>query len=375
MGSAAQHDSSHVPSPRCRQFLSGIRVLDLSHYISGPFASLLLADMGAEVLKIEPSRGDAMRTLGPRDRQGAPLFYETLNAGKSLCVLDLKSPADLVTFWDLVDTADILIEGFRPGVMARLGLDYAAVSERRPGLIYCSISGYGATGPLAQVAGHDGNFLAASGIMDRNGNDAPVFFDPPLADMSGALFAAIAILGALQGRHSTGSGTHIELGLADALMPLQLLQVAAWAADGTVPKRRSTYLNGAAAYYQTYATADGRDVMVAPVEPKFWANFCIAADRPDWIARHGEPMPQSALIGELAAFFSALTTEEVAARFGSVECCLTPVASLDEALMSEQVMARGLVGRLGERLQARFPAVFSGAVTATRAPLQTVPSA
>lgn len=360
--------------PHCGRFLTGVKVLDLSHYISGPFASLLLADLGAEVLKIEPPRGDEMRTLGPRDRHGAPLFYDTLNAGKSLRVLDLKSPGDLATFWDLIETTDVLIEGFRPGVMTRLGLDYATVSERRPSLIYCSISGYGATGPLAQAAGHDGNYLAASGIMDRNGNDAPVFFDPPLADMSGALFAAIAILGALQGRHATGIGTHIELALADALMPLQLLQVAAWAADGSVPKRRSTYLNGAAAYYQTYATADGRHVMAAPVEPKFWANFCIAAGRPDWIARHAEPMPQSALIGELAAFFSALTLDEVEARFGAVECCLTQVASLDEALTSEQVQSRGLVTRSGDTLQARFPAVFNGVVTAARSPLQRTPS-
>ena len=364
-----------APPAGLRGFLSGVRILDLSQYISGPFVSLLLADMGAEVLKVEPPRGDEMRNLGPRDGAGDAVFYGALNAGKSVVRLDLKSAADVATLWDHIVTADVLIEGFRPGVMARLGLDYPTLKARRPELIYCSISGYGPTGPLALRAGHDGNYLATSGIMDRNGQSAPAFFDPPVADMAGALFAAIAILGALHGRHASGVGSHIELGLADTLMPLQMLQIAEWGANGTVPKSGSTYLNGAAAFYQTYATADSRHVMLGPVEPKFWANFCEAAGRPDWIGRHADRMPQTNLIAELSSFFIAQTLEEVTRRFAHVECCLSPVFDLSEALTSAQVAARGLVGKSGDALQAWFPATFDGEVAPPRAALNQLDAA
>lgn len=356
-------------------FLAGVKVLDLSHYISGPIASQILADMGAEVVKIEPPAGDGMRNLGPRDAAGEPVFYASLNAGKSLRQLDLKSASGRSALEGLLADADVLIEGFRPGVMARLGFDYAVLAARHPGLIYCSISGYGTEGPLAEAAGHDGNYLAQSGILDRNGRDAPVFFDPPIADTAGALYAAIAILGALNARQRTGEGAHIELGLADSLMPLQAMQVAEWGANCTVPKRGSTYLNGAAAYYNIYPTADGRHVMLGPVEPRFWRNFCAAADRPDWTARQGDPLPQTNLIADVTAFFAGRTLSEIEAQFASADCCLSPVLDLGEALSSEQVRARGLVQRRDGALQTLFPATFNGQRTALRAPLRREPDA
>ena len=350
-------------------FLSGVKILDLSHYISGPFASLMLADMGASVIKIEPPHGDGMSNLGPRDAQGEPVFYSALNAGKSLLRLDLKSDAGRQRLLELLEDTDVLIEGFRPGVMARLGLDYPTLKSLRPSLIYCSISGYGTTGPLASAAGHDGNYLASSGILHRNGADKPIFFDPPVADMSGALFAAIAILGALNGRNRTGDGAHIELGLADTLMPLQLMQIADWGANATVPTRQSTYLNGAAAYYQVYSTADASHVMLGPVESKFWRNFCLAAGREDWISRHNEPLPQQELISEVAAFFASQTAAQISARFEGVECCLSPVLDLGQALTSPQTQARGLVKTGASGLQTLFPARFDGETTMLRLPL------
>jgi crotonobetainyl-CoA:carnitine CoA-transferase CaiB-like acyl-CoA transferase len=356
-------------------FLSGVKVLDLSHYISGPIASQILADMGAEVVKIEPPTGDGMRDLGPRDADGDPVFYASLNAGKSLRQLDLKSPEGRLAMETLLADADVLIEGFRPGVMARLGFGYAALSARNPALIYCSISGYGTEGPLAEAAGHDGNYLAASGIMDRNGHDRPVFFDPPIADMAGALYAAIAILGALNARQRTGEGTHIEFGLADTLMPLQSIQVAEWGAIGTVPTRGSTYLNGAAAYYNIYPTADGRHVMLGPIEPRFWEAFCAAAERPDWSVRQGDPLPQEDLIAEITAFFAVRTLGEIEAQFANADCCLSTVLDLGEALSSEQVRARGLVQRGDGALQTLFPATFNGQRTAPRPPLRREPDA
>ena len=346
-------------------FLAGVKVVDLSHYIPGPFASLMLADMGAEVVKIEPPSGDGMQSLGPRDSEGRPIFYQALNASKSLRRLDLKTDSGRAALLDELVTADILIEGFRPGVMGRLGLDYETLRRHRPGLIYCSISGYGPAGPLAHAAAHDGNYLADSGTMHRNGAGHPIFFDPPVADMSGALFAVIAILAALNGRRETGVGVHIELGLADALMPLQMLQIADWAINGTVPGPRSTYLNGGAAYYQVYATADARHVMLGAVERKFWSAFCAAAGHPEWIARQSEPIPQHRLTADVASFFAALTLEQATARFDGVDCCFSPVLDLGEALTSPQVVERGLV----QGAQALFPAKFDGQTTAARAPL------
>ncbi|WP_298174262.1 CoA transferase [Novosphingobium sp.] len=354
-------------------FLSGVKVLDLSQYISGPVTSQILADMGAEVIKIEPPAGDGMRDLGPRDADGEPVFYASLNAGKSLRRLDLKSADGRSAMEGLLVDADVLIEGFRPGVMARLGFGYAALAARNPALIYCSISGYGTDGPLANAAGHDGNYLAESGILDRNGRDAPVFFDPPIADMAGALYAAIAILGALNARQRTGEGAHIELGLADTLMPLQSMQVAEWGANGTVPKRGSTYLNGAAAYYNLYRTADGRHVMLGPVEPRFWQNFCAAAERPDWVERQNDSLPQTGLIAEITAFFAGRNLAEIAAQFADADCCLSPVLDLSEALSSEQVRARGLVQCADGALQTLFPATFNGQRPALRAPLCVEP--
>lgn len=353
------------------RFLSGVKVVDLSQYISGPYASQILGDMGASVLKIEPPQGDEMRNLGPRSANGEPVFYGAINAGKSVLRLDLKSAAGKTKLQQLLTDADILIEGFRPGTMARLGFDYPSLKSSNPRLIYCSISGYGPTGPLAAVAGHDANYLAASGILHRNGTDKPVFFDPPVADISGALFATIAILGALHGRNHSGEGTHIELGLADTLMPIQQMQIAEWGANGTVPGRQSTYLNGAAAYYQVYSTADARHVMLGAVEAKFWRNFCTAAEREDWIGRHSDPLPQESLIADLADFFAQHSAAELAAKFGEIECCLSDVLNLGEAIASSHVAERGLVQHGPDHLQALFPATFDGASVPIRSQLVT----
>ncbi len=360
---------------RLNTFLTGIGVLDLSQYIPGPMASLILADMGAQVLKIEPPAGDEMRHLGPRDAAGNPVFYSALNAGKTVRRMDLKAAKGRAEFLELVKRHDILIEGFRPGVMQRLGIDYAVLERINPGLIYCAMSGFGAAGPFATKAAHDGNYLATSGVLDRNGRDGPEFFDPPVSDTSGSLFAAIAILGALQGRHATGQGCEIDLGLADVVMPLQMLQIADYGANGHVPKRRTTYLNGGAAYYQLYATADNGHVMLGAVEPKFWHAFCAGAGRADWIARQSEPLPQSALIAELAGFFGALALDEVVARFARVDCCLSPVLDLAQAVASEQTVVRGLVqrGPGGDDLQTLFPAYVDGQRPRVRLPVAVVP--
>jgi alpha-methylacyl-CoA racemase len=350
-------------------WLDGVRVLDLSQYLPGPLATLLLADFGADVLKIEPPRGDEMKNLGPRDGAGRAIFYESVNAGKSVRRMDLKQQESREEFLQLVLSADILLESFRPGVMARLGLDYASLAARNPRLVYCSLSGYGCGGPLEQAAGHDANYLAQAGVLYRNGNEAPVYFDPPVADTTGSLFAVIAILGALRGRDRTGRGCAIDIGLADVAVPLQIFQVADYGARGYSPSRNETYLNGGAACYRIYRTRDGRHVALGAIEDKFWRRFCEAAERPEWIARAAEPMPQESLITDLARFFAQITLAECVTRFAAADCCFTPILTLGEALESEHCHGRGLVrrGNAGD-LQALFPARIDGEPPATRRP-------
>ncbi len=354
------------------QWLTGVRILDLSQYIPGPLASLLLADMGADVLKIEPPSGDPMITLGPRSRAGAGLFHQTLNAGKRIVRIDLKSDTGREQLLALAQDADVLIEGFRPGVMDRLGLGIDRLRAHVPRLIVCSISGYGAEGEALQKAGHDANYLAEAGVLDRNGGADPVYFDPPVADVSGSLFAAIAILGALQGRHHTGRGCAIDLGLADVIMPLQLLQIADYGENGTVPRRRTTYLNGGAAYYQVYRTRDARHIVVGAVEPKFWRCFSETAGHPDWVARQSEPLPQHQLTADVAGVIAQWTLEECLHRFASDECCVSPVLGLDEAMHHSRLASRKLVGRGADgSLQALFPAWVDGAPPEPRPAVQS----
>lgn len=348
---------------RLNQCLDGIRILDLSSYLPGPFASLLLADFGAEVLKIEPPSGDGMRQLGPRDSEGTPLFHTALNAGKSVCRIDLKTKEGRSALLSLAAQADVLIEGYRPGVMQRLGLDHASLRETHPALIYCSLNGYGATGPLAQAAGHDGNYLALAGVLHRNGIP-PRYFDPPVADMTSGLFAMIAILGALAARRRDGLGCQIDLGIADVAMPLQTFQIAAL--DAIVPQPETTYLNGGAAYYRVYATRDARHIMLGAVEAKFWRAFCEAAERPDWLHRQTEPLPQSALIQDLAQYFAGLTSADCAARFGASDCCVSLVLDLAEAVAAPHHTERGLVRRAPNGWQALFPAIVDGEPPALR---------
>ena len=352
---------------RLSQFARGVRVLDLSAFLPGPLAALLLADMGAEVLKIEPPAGDAITQIGPRDAAGRPVFHEAVNAGKSLRRMDLKQDAQRAEFLRLVEEFDVLIEGFRPGVMHRLKLDYSVLREINPGLVFCSLSGYGASGPLVREAGHDNNYLANAGVLHRNGQTGPTFFDPPLADVSGSLFGVIAILGALRAREADGQGCEIDIALADTAMPLQIFQVAELGATGAVPQRCGGYLNGGAAYYQVYRTRDGRHVALGAIEPKFWGAFCNATGRPDWIARQTEPTPQHALISEVAALIETMALDDCVRRFGPADCCLTPVLDLGEAIASPHHRARGLVRMAPDgALQPLFPAKINGMPPATR---------
>lgn len=347
-------------------FLSGIRVLDLCQNLPGPLTSLFLQDMGASVVKIDPPSGDAYRKVGPGDADGSPVQFHAVNAGKSIVRLDLKAEVGKAALFKYLESADVIVEGFRPGTMDRLGFGFQTLHEKFPRLIYCSLSGYGQDGSLA--AGHDANYLAVAGILHGNGTDGPAVYDPPLADMAGSLFALSAILGALNGRHASGSGCHLDLSLADSLMPLQIHHIAAFSAVGAIPQRMQNYANGGLARYRMYRTKDGADVAVCPIEPKFWQRFCDLAGRPDWFARAGELLPQTDLIAEFQAFFATLSIDECLMRFSDPDACVSKVLDLGEALSTAHVSTRQMV-RPGPNgiLQALFPAKVDGAAPPSRA--------
>lgn len=352
------------------EFLAGLRVIDLSRHLPGPLATLMLADMGAEVIKVEPPAGDELRSFGMGGADGRSRYFDAVNAGKSSRRLDLKQEVERAALLDLVADADIVVESFRPGVLDRLGVGFGVMRARNPRLICCAINGFGASGPMAARAGHDINYLALAGNLSFNGTrEEPVVGIPPVADCAGAMFALTAILGALHRRGVTGEGCEIDAALADAVMPLQLFQVADVSAAGATPGRAEALTNGGAACYGIYATRDERHVSLGAIEPKFWHGFCAAAGRPDWIARHHEPMPQTGLIGEVATLFAAMTLAEAEARFDPADCCFAPVLSLPEALATPHVAARGLVVKGEDGLaQALFPVHVDGRPPRPRRP-------
>ena len=358
-------------SSRLGAFLAGVRVLDLSRHLPGPLAALLLADMGAEVIKIEAPGGDDQRRIGPRGPDGQSIFFHAVNASKTTRTIDLKSDIGRSTLRELVKTADVLIESFRPGVMMRLGVDYESLKTTNQGLIYCSLSGYGQTGPCAQVSGHDGNFLALSGIMHRNRQTKPYYYDPPIADCAASLFATIAILGALRSRERDDKGCHIDMSLADAPMAMQMFQLAHLGVSGVVPSAGKGYLNGGAAYYQVYETSDHRHVMLGAIERRFWVLFCTAAERLDWIDRQQEPEPQTDLILDVAAVLAGWTLKECEQRFGTVDCGLSPVLDLGEAVRHPHHRQRGMLALAPlTGFQALFPALIDGRVPQARSPIK-----
>ena len=357
-------------------FLGGLKVLDLSRHLPGPLASLLLVDLGASVIKIEPPAGDEMRVIGPIGERGLSIYFEAVNAGKVSLKLDLRNEADTARFLALVDEADILLESFRPGTLDRLGLGAAMLTSRNPRLIYCGLSGFGMNGPRRDQAGHDNNYLSLTGVLAGTGlADQPVFFDPPVADVTGSMMATIAMLGAVNKRARDGKGCVLDLALADSVMPLVSFPLAGLDAGRGAPVREAELLNGGAARYRVYRCADGQFVTLGAVEPKFWTAFCGAAGRPEWLPHFDDPLPQTSLIAEVTDFFSGLTRDQAIARLEPADCCFAPVLTLDQAVETEQLKARGLVRR-GEdgNWQALFPGQVDGEAPAIRRPWREVES-
>lgn len=359
-------------SSRLHGFLAGVRVLDLSRHLPGPLATLLLADMGAEVTKVESPTGDEMRSIGPTGPNGRSLFFDAVNAGKRSVRLDLKTADGVASLRALAAGSDVMVESFRPGVMARFGLGADVLRAANPGLVCISLSGYGQDGLMRGVGGHDANYLALNGILSASGSAAsPSYPHPPMADCAAALFAVSSVLGALIARGRDGLGCEIDLALVDVTMPFQLFSLAALGLDDRVPRPEQEFLNGGWACYRPYRLGDGRDVALGAIEPQFWRRFCQAAARPEWLARHAEPLPQTALIAELGAFFATMSRAECEVCFAGVDCCLSLVNDLREAVDSAHVRERRLVREHPTMgiYEAAYPVCVDGQRPDFRAPL------
>ena len=315
-----------------QQTLSGLKVLDLTRLLPGPYLTLLFADLGADVIKIEsPQGGDWVRYIAPK-HQGLSVQFIALNRGKRSCAINLKTDEGKQALLKLVETADVLVESFRPGVMGRLGLDYHTLRQVNPRLVYCSVTGYGQQGPYSHRAGHDLNYQALAGAAALTGHPGgpPVMSGYQLADVGGGtLFGAIGILAALYARQQTGEGRYVDVSMTEGAMAFNPLTMANTLHGGGEATTRGTdNLNGAAACYQLYETQDGRYLSVAPLEPKFWAVFCEAVDRPDWKTRHmGD---DAAMRDELSSLFRQRTRDAWAALFAGHDACVEPVLELDE---------------------------------------------
>ncbi|MCE2509832.1 MAG: CoA transferase [Alphaproteobacteria bacterium] len=324
--------------------LSGIKVLDLSQYVPGPYATLMLADCGADVLKVEPPGGDPMRGFAPLDKDGVSRIYKAFNRNKKTITLNLKTDRGKAAFEGLLERADILLESFRPEVMARLGFSRARIAELNPRLLHCALTGYGQEGPLKDASGHDVNYMALMGGLAASGTgQRPVPAFPLVADHASAMHTVIALLAALLDRAKTGKGTFLDVSIAESVLPWQRMALAITEDAGEDIARTAHLLNGGAACYQVYETKDHAFVTLGALEEKFWKNFCEAVGRPDWTARQFEPTPQRALIGALQETFASATLAEWEERLRSVDCCFQTVTPLSALADHPQLRARGFL--------------------------------
>jgi crotonobetainyl-CoA:carnitine CoA-transferase CaiB-like acyl-CoA transferase len=347
---ATPPQGSQRPAP-----LAGVRVLDLSRLLPGPLAAQHLADLGAHVIKIEdPKLGDYVR----------PAIRALANRGKEALTLDLKSEAGRAIFLRLLDEADVVLESFRPGVMERLGLGYEALAARRPSIVHCAITGYGHSGPRRNAAGHDINFLAATGVLDQTGREgeAPVIPGFLLSDiLGGTLTATVGILAALVDARATGHGRFIDVSIADAVLAHNILPLAELNESGSVHARGTGSHTGGVARYNVYACRDGRYLAVGAQEKKFWDVLCEALELPALKERHqakGEAAREAR--AELAREFARRDAADWAARLEPLDCCVSLVRTCEEAVADPAFAERGVVVRREGEVAFGLPFAMSG---------------
>lgn len=341
--------------------LAGIRILDLSRLLPGPLGAQYLADLGADVIKIEDTQaGD----------YAPPSLRAVCNRNKRGICLDLKHPAGQAALAALARDADVVIESFRPGVAARLKADYPALSRHNPRLVYCSITGYGQDGPQCHAAGHDLNYSAYAGVADQMGcgPDQPALSNLPVADvLGGSLTAVMGILAALVDAQRTGRGRYVDIAIADGLLAGAVVPLATLNAHGDTRPAGADSLSGALACYGQYRAQDGRYLAVAALETKFWNALCQRLERPDLqpLHRDGDAAQQARVKRELQRLFGARPLAYWLELLGGADCCVSPVLTLSESLKHPQFTARAMVSQTqhavyGPSAQIASPVKMSG---------------
>jgi len=356
--------------------LEGLLVLDFSTLLPGPLASLILAEAGARVVKIErPGRGDEMRSYEPKLGADSVNFV-MLNRGKQSLAIDLKAPDAVERLKPLIQTADVIIEQFRPGVMDRLGLGYDAVRKLNPKIVYCSITGWGQTGPKAQVAAHDLNYMAETGVLglSAGADGAPVL--PPVlaADVAGGTMpAVINILLALRQRDLTGLGSYLDVAMGDSLFTFLYWALGEGFTGNGWPRGGQSLVTGSSPRYQIYPTADERYLAAAPLEDKFWENFTRIIDLPDEL--RDPAAPAETVKAAVAERIASRTADQWREAFAGQDVCCSIVATLDEAVSDAHVSSRHLFahtlkagGREIPALPVPLAPVFRSHVTRGTAP-------
>ena len=335
-----------------KQPLEGIRVLDLSRLLPGPYCTMVLADFGAEVIKVEsPGEGDYARDFAPiQEQSGMGYFYIMLNRNKKSVALDLKNENDREKFLKLLKTADVLVEGFRPGVAERLGIGYETLKQINPGLIYCAITGFGQNGPYRLRAGHDLNYMSLAGATSLVGTrgTAPTIAGLQVADLSSAMTAINGILLAILARNQNGTGQFVDISMHDSVLAMMPADVNIYFGTGAVTRRGESWLTGQLPNYNVYETQDGRHIAVGAVEKKFWANICKVLEREDLIETFEDPAVRDQTFDTLIAIFKTKTLAEWVKLFDNTDTCVSPVLEMNEVFDDPHVLAREMVVELND---------------------------
>ena len=309
--------------------LQGIRIIDFSQYLPGPHATLRLVEMGAEVIKVESPHGDPARPATAQKGEG--LVFLAQNRNKKSIVLNLKDADERKAALNLIRDADVVIEGFRPGVVSRIGIGYEDVLKVKKDIIYCSLSGYGQTGEMSKMGGHDINYLSLSGVLSqfKDQNGRPILPSTTIADLVAGIVTSEAILGALIKKMRTGEGSYIDLSITDAVLTLMANHTVIQSVTGD--ENGVSKLNSKHICYSLYETKDGRYVSLGALEPKFWHNFCHALNKADWVPAHFSLAEEgNPTFEEMKAVFASKTLAEWTEFSKEVDCCLTPVLETSE---------------------------------------------
>lgn len=320
--------------------LDGVRILDLTRYFPGPFATLRLQERGAEILKIEDKSGDPARYMDRLDGEEGVIF-RSMSRGKKSISLNLKNPDERGRFYKLAESADAIIESFRPGVTVRLGIDYETISKLNPSITYVSVTGYGQNTSISHLAGHDLNYMSLSGALDQllDGSGAPIKPQMAIADLVTGFAASEAVLAGLVRSARTGKGSYIDLSMTDAMLSCMGLHVCYNSVSG-----EEHGINDHGIGYGIFKTSDGRYISLCALEDKFFANFCKAVGKEHLIPQqHTKPVPENPYYKEIKDLFGGRSFDEWREFSKEIDCCMSPVLHVSELKDSEYVRQRGLI--------------------------------